>query len=80
MGYPARQVFVITTPAKNDWIFQTKREAESKCPIGYSVQQRYSTRNWFGETSLVPFEDEYKYTKIGIPDLRYLPETPCSRT
>ncbi len=33
MGLQARQVFVIATPAKVDVIYNTKSEAEAKCPV-----------------------------------------------
>lgn len=61
MGWYARQVYVITTPVQVDVIFETKREAESKCPIEYTVQERFLTSNWFGKPSLVPVDDEYTY-------------------
>jgi hypothetical protein len=73
MGWYARQVYVTTTPAQVDVIFETKREAESKCPIEYTVQERFLTSNWFGKPSLVPVDDEYKCTKIGSPDFVSLP-------
>lgn len=73
MGWCARQVCVITTPAQVDVSFKTKREAESKCPIEYTVQERFLTCNWFGKPSLVPVDDEYTYTKIGSPDFVSLP-------
>ena len=33
MGLQARQVFVIATPAKVDVIYNTKCEAEARCPV-----------------------------------------------
>ena len=76
MSYQARQVYVITTPAKVDVFFETKREAQASCPTGYKVQQRYLTSNWCGEKLLVPIDDEYKYTKVLAPDFHesLLPE------
>ena len=47
--------------------YLTQDGKESKCPLGYSVQVRYVTSNWFGEKLLVPIGDEYKYTKIVAP-------------
>lgn len=68
MGWQARQVYVITTPARIDVMFDTRREAQASCPIGYKIQERYLTSNWCGEKLLVPIKNEYKYTKIESPD------------